>query len=44
MLYKRVGRLLEDMEVAHADGSVAKLLSQLANAKLLVLGDSGGLR
>lgn len=39
--YKRVGRLLEELEVAHADGSLGKLRGHLAKAKLLILDDFG---
>lgn len=39
--YRRVGRLLEDMEIAHADGSLPKLRQQLAKLQLLVLDDFG---
>lgn len=39
--YKRVGRLLEEMEIAHADGSLGKLRNQLARMQLLVLDDFG---
>lgn len=39
--YKRVGRLLEEMEIAHADGSLRKLRGQLARMQLLILDDFG---
>ncbi|WP_426353727.1 IS21-like element helper ATPase IstB [Stenotrophomonas maltophilia] len=39
--YRRVGRLLEEMELAHADGSLSKLRGQLAKTKLLILDDFG---
>lgn len=39
--YKRVGRLLQEMEIAHADGSLGKLRSQLAKFPLLILDDLG---
>lgn len=39
--YKRVGRLLEEMEIAHADGSLGKLRAQLAKLQLLILDDFG---
>ena len=39
--YRRMGRLLEDMEIAHADGSLPKLRQQLAKLQLLVLDDFG---
>lgn len=38
---KRTGRLLEEMDVAHKDGSLAKLRLQLAKIKLLILDDFG---
>ncbi|KOQ70947.1 IS21-like element helper ATPase IstB [Stenotrophomonas maltophilia] len=41
VLYKRTGRLLEEMDVAHKDGSLAKLRGQLVKMKLLVLDDFG---
>lgn len=34
-------RLLEEMEIAHADGSLAKLRNQLAKTSLLILDDFG---
>lgn len=39
--YRRMGRLLEEMAVAHADGSIGKLRSQLAKCQLLILDDFG---
>ncbi len=39
--YKRVGRLLEELEIAHADGSLMKLRNQLARFQLLILDDFG---
>lgn len=39
--YRRLGRLLEDMEIAHADGSLRKLRQQLAKLQLLILDDFG---
>ena len=39
--YKRVGRLLEEMEIAHVDGSLMKLRNQLAKVQLLILDDFG---
>lgn len=39
--YVRVARLLEDLRIAHADGSYAKLLNQLAKIDLLILDDFG---
>lgn len=39
--YQRLPRLLEDMEVAHADGSLPALRTKLAKARLLILDDWG---
>lgn len=39
--YWRLGRLLEALAVARADGSLSKLLSQLAKTELLLLDDWG---
>ncbi|MDO5684383.1 MAG: IS21-like element helper ATPase IstB [Propionibacteriaceae bacterium] len=39
--YQRMPRLLEDMEIAHADGSMPALRSKLAKAPLLILDDWG---
>lgn len=39
--YRRTGRLLEEMAIAHEDGSVGKLRSQLMKAQLLILDDFG---
>lgn len=39
--YRRTGRLLEEMDVAHKDGSLAKLRGQLGKMKLLILDDFG---
>lgn len=39
--YIRVARLLEDLRIAHADGSYTKLLNQLAKIELLILDDFG---
>ena len=39
MLYARALRLLEELHVAHGDGSFARLLAQLAKLDLLVLDD-----
>lgn len=39
--YRRVGRMLEELEVARADGSLAKMRSQLAKVELLILDDFG---
>lgn len=41
VLYKRTGRLLEEMDVSHKDGSIAKVRSQLIKARLLILDDFG---
>lgn len=41
VLYRRVSRLLEDLDIAHADGSLSKLRNQLSKAKLLILDDFG---
>ncbi len=41
VLYRRTPRLLETLEVAHADGSLPKLRLQLAKADLLILDDWG---
>jgi DNA replication protein DnaC len=38
---ERVSRLLEDLEIAHADGSLHKRRADLAKAKLLMLDDWG---
>jgi len=39
--YWRVPRLLEELRIAHADGSYSKLLNQLAKMDLLILDDFG---
>lgn len=39
--YRRVSRLLENMEIAHQDGSLSKLRAQLAKLRLLILDDFG---
>ena len=39
--YVRTTRLLEDLRIAHADGSYAKKLAQLAKLELLILDDFG---
>lgn len=39
--YRRVGRLLEEMAIAHEDGSISKLRSQLMKTQLLILDDFG---
>lgn len=41
VIYKRLPRLLEELEIAHADGSLPELRDQLARAKLLILDDWG---
>ncbi len=41
VIYKRFPLLLEELEIAHRDGSLPKLRSQLAKAKLLILDDWG---
>ncbi|WP_421793230.1 IS21-like element helper ATPase IstB [Hydrocarboniphaga effusa] len=41
ILYKRVGRMLEEMSYAHEDGSILKMRSQLAKVQLLILDDFG---
>lgn len=40
-LYLRVPRLVEELKVAHGDGSFGKRLTQLAKADLLILDDFG---
>lgn len=39
--YRRVSRLLENMEIAHQDGSLSKLRGQLAKLRILILDDFG---
>ena len=39
--YHRVGRLLESMETARADGSLPKLRSQVTRFQMLILDDFG---
>ena len=39
VLYKRLSRLLEELEIAYADGSLAKLRVKIAKADLLILDD-----
>lgn len=39
--YHRLPRLLEEMEIAHADGSLPLLRTRLAKARLLILDDWG---
>ncbi len=41
VLYVRASRLLEEMKLAHADGSFRKRLMQMAKLDLLVLDDFG---
>ena len=41
VLYKRLPRFLEELEIAHADGSLPKLRTRLARARLLNLDDWG---
>lgn len=39
--YLRVAKLLEELRIAHADGSYVKLLAQIAKSELLILDDFG---
>lgn len=39
--YRRVSRLLEELEIARADGSLPKLRNQLARFQMLILDDFG---
>jgi DNA replication protein DnaC len=39
--YRRTGRLLEEMAIAHEDGSIGRIRNQLAKAQLLILDDFG---
>ena len=39
--YIRVAKLLEELRIAHADGTYVKLLNQLAKQELLILDDFG---
>lgn len=39
--YQRMPRMMEDMEVAHADGSLPALRTKLAKTRLLILDDWG---
>jgi DNA replication protein DnaC len=39
--YRRVGRLLEEMAIAHEDGSIGRIRNQIAKAQLLILDDFG---
>lgn len=41
VLYQRMPRLLEDMEIARADGSLPALRTKLAKARVLILDDWG---
>ncbi len=41
VLYRRLPRLLEEMEIAREDGSLLKLRQQLARSRVLVLDDWG---
>lgn len=41
VIYKRLPRLLEELEIAHADGSLPKLRTLFAKAQLLILDDWG---
>lgn len=41
VLYRRVPRLFDELALARADGSIARLLGKLARAELLVLDDFG---
>lgn len=41
VVYKRLPRLLEELEIAHADGSLPETRSYLAKARLLILDDWG---
>lgn len=41
VLYRRTTRLLEDMEIAHSDGTLPKLRLQLAKPHLIMLDDWG---
>jgi DNA replication protein DnaC len=44
VLYARCSRLLEELRIAHGDGSFARRLAQLARIDLLVLDDRVGVR
>ncbi|MCG7928156.1 MAG: IS21-like element helper ATPase IstB [Candidatus Thiodiazotropha taylori] len=39
VIYKRLSRLLEELEVAHGDGSLTKLRTKLAKMDLIILDD-----
>lgn len=41
VLYRRVNRLLEEMEIARTDGSIMRLRQQLAKTHVLILDDFG---
>jgi DNA replication protein DnaC len=41
VLYRRVPRLLDELALARADGSYARLLAKLARVEILVLDDWG---
>lgn len=41
VLYKRTPRLLEEMRIAHGDGSIAKLRNSIAKTNVLILDDWG---
>ena len=41
VLYARFGRLLEELRIAHGDGSFGRRLQQLARIDLLILDDWG---
>jgi DNA replication protein DnaC len=41
VLYRRVNRLLEEMEIARTDGSIMRLRQQLARTQVLILDDFG---
>jgi DNA replication protein DnaC len=41
VLYRRTARLLEELEIAHSDGTLPKLRMQLAKPNLLLLDDWG---
>ena len=41
VLYTRTSRLMEEMKLAHAEGSFRKRLAQIAKVDLLILDDWG---
>lgn len=41
VMYRRFGRLLEDIQIARGDGSLPKLRANIAKAQLLILDDWG---